>query len=47
VYDISGKLLFTKLLNGNQLDISSLAKGLYFIKLSTAEGSLVRKFVKE
>jgi photosystem II stability/assembly factor-like uncharacterized protein len=47
VYDISGKLLLSKQLNENQIDISSLAKGLYFIKLSTAEGSLVRKFVKE
>jgi hypothetical protein len=47
VYDISGKLLLSKQLNENQLDISSLAKGLYFIKLSTMEGSVVRKFVKE
>jgi hypothetical protein len=47
VYDISGKLLFTKQLNNNQIDISSLARGLYFIKLTTAEGSVVRKFVKE
>jgi photosystem II stability/assembly factor-like uncharacterized protein len=46
VYDLSGKLLLTKQLNENQIDISSLAKGLYFIKLSTT-GSVVRKFVKE
>jgi len=30
-----------------EIDISTLAKGLYFIKLSTADGSVVRKFVKE
>jgi len=47
VYDISGKLLLSKQLNSNQIDISSLAKGLYFIKLTTEEGSVVRKFVKE
>jgi hypothetical protein len=47
VYDISGKLLLTKQLISNQIDISSLAKGLYFIKLSTETGSVVRKFVKE
>jgi hypothetical protein len=47
MYDISGKLLLSKQLNTNQIDISSLAKGLYFIKLSTVEGSVVRKFVKE
>jgi hypothetical protein len=47
VYDVSGKLLLTKQLTINNIDISSLAKGLYFIKLSTKEGSVVRKFVKE
>jgi photosystem II stability/assembly factor-like uncharacterized protein len=47
VYDLSGKLLLSKQLNNPQLDINSLAKGLYFIKLITKEGSAVRKFVKE
>jgi hypothetical protein len=47
VYDISGKLLLNKQLNTNQIDISPLAKGLYFIKLTSEEGSVVRKFVKE
>jgi hypothetical protein len=47
IYDISGKLLITKQLNTTQLDISILAKGFYFIKLSTKEGCVVRKFVKE
>jgi hypothetical protein len=47
VYDLSGKLLLSKQLNANQFDISSLAKGLYFIKLSTDKGSMVKKFVKE
>jgi hypothetical protein len=47
VYDISGKLLLSRQLNTNQIDISALAKGLYFVKLSAEEGSVVRKFVKE
>ncbi len=47
VYDISGKRLLTKQLTAKQIDISNLAKGLYFIKLTTEEGSMVRKFVKE
>lgn len=47
VYDISSKLLLTKQPTNNQTDISQLAKGLYFIKLSTEEGSVVSKFVKE
>jgi hypothetical protein len=47
IYDLSGKLLLTKQLSVNQIDISTLAKGLYFIKLNTEEGSVVKKFVKE
>jgi len=47
IFNINGKLLLSKQLITNKIDISTLAKGLYFIKLSTAEGSVVRKFVKE
>ncbi len=47
VYDISGKLLMSNTLLSHSLDISRLTTGLYFIKLTTAEGSVVRKFVKE
>jgi hypothetical protein len=47
IYDISGKLLLTNQLNTNQIDINGLANGMYFIKLTTKEGSAVRKFVKE
>ena len=31
----------------NSVDISALQGGIYFLKLTTAEGSLVKKFVKE
>jgi hypothetical protein len=47
VYDISGKLMLSELQNTNQLDISYLSKGMYFIELTTEEGSMVRKFIKE
>jgi hypothetical protein len=47
VYDLSGKLILNQQLNTNQIDIISLAKGLYFLKLTTPEGSVVRKFVRE
>ena len=46
VYNINGSLLLSQPLQNYTLDISSLSKGLYFIKLSTEEGSVVRKFVK-
>ena len=47
VYDISGKLLLTQPLKSDQMDITGLVKGLYFIKISSAEGSVIKKFVKE
>jgi len=47
VYDISGKLLITNQNFENNIDIGFLANGVYFIKLITEEGSIVRKFVKE
>ncbi|MEI6851574.1 MAG: T9SS type A sorting domain-containing protein [Bacteroidota bacterium] len=47
VFNMNGKILLIKQLNIPQLDITSLAKGLYFLKLTTPEGSVVRKFVKE
>jgi hypothetical protein len=47
VFDISGKLLLKKQLDSRQLDISNLSQGLYFIKLETNEGMVVKKFIKE
>ncbi|MEI6852317.1 MAG: T9SS type A sorting domain-containing protein [Bacteroidota bacterium] len=47
VYNISGKLLLLKPLYDQTIDISSLETGLYFIKFTTKEGCVVRKFVKE
>jgi hypothetical protein len=49
IYNIRGNKIIESQFTGKetQIDISPYAKGLYFIKLSTAEGSVVRKFVKE
>jgi hypothetical protein len=47
IYSINGKLLLNEAINNQQIDIRSLAYGMYFIKLSSAQGSVVRKFVKE
>jgi len=33
--------------NNSQIDVSSLATGLYFIKITTANGVAVRQFIKE
>jgi hypothetical protein len=47
IYSINGKLLLNEAISNQQIDIRSLADGMYFIKLSSAQGSVVRKFVKE
>jgi hypothetical protein len=47
IFNISGSLIISQQVRNSAIDISSLSKGLYFIKLSTEEGSVVRKFVKE
>jgi len=47
ICNVSGSLLLAKQLCGNQLEIGNLAKGMYFIKFNTPEGTIVRKFVKE
>ncbi len=49
IFDITGKLLLNKETNAGsfQLDVSSLAAGLYFLVLDTPKGAAVKKFVKE
>jgi N-acetylneuraminic acid mutarotase len=49
IMDVSGKILIRYYPRKTciSVDISKLAKGLYFIELSTEEGNVVRKFVKE
>jgi hypothetical protein len=49
IYSVQGQLLLQNKINTErtELNISELANGVYFIKLTTLDGSLVRKFVKE
>lgn len=49
ILDITGKLLLKIEVNAEsfQLDVSSLAAGLYFLVLETPKGTAVKKFVKE
>jgi hypothetical protein len=49
IYNLEGRSVFQQsiLKDRTVIDISSLAKGLYFIKVITNEGSVIRKFVKE
>jgi hypothetical protein len=49
LFDIQGRIVQTKLLNETapRLDISGYAKGVYFVKVKTAQGSKIEKLVKE
>jgi hypothetical protein len=49
LYDIQGRLLQTQLVNDvhSELNVSSRANGMYFIKINTDKGTKVEKLVKE
>jgi hypothetical protein len=46
VFDIQGKLLFSKELSHNQLDISSFSSGIYFLQLTLDHQTSVHKIIK-
>ncbi|THF53356.1 T9SS type A sorting domain-containing protein [Flavobacterium supellecticarium] len=45
--DVSGKQFAVSVNNGNTIDISGFATGIYMLNLETAEGTLVKKIVKQ
>jgi hypothetical protein len=47
IFDLSGKLLFTKLIVNNQIDISRLANGFYTIRIVSKSGITTTKFIKQ
>lgn len=49
LYDVQGRLLQTQLVNNitSELNLSSRANGMYFIKINTDKGSKVEKLVKK
>jgi len=46
IYDVSGKLVKTTKLNGNQIDISQLNNGVYMLEAISANVIFKTKFVK-
>ncbi|MCB0465178.1 MAG: T9SS type A sorting domain-containing protein [Aequorivita sp.] len=46
VYSISGKIIKEYLAIGGVIDVSALAKGMYFLEIITIEGRSVKKFIK-
>lgn len=48
VHNLSGKLVLSQTINSNSsIDVSTLANGIYFVKISYANEIAVRKFIKE
>lgn len=47
VYDVLGKKVLQKNGNIQQVDISTLEKGMYFLRLKTDRGEFVQKIIKE
>lgn len=48
VYDVSGKFLFTQILNNktNTINIENLTSGIYFFKVNSSEGISTNKIIK-
>ena len=47
IYDIEGRLVFVETEKFEQLDLSNLSSGILFVKISTQEGTIVKKVLKE
>lgn len=47
IFDTQGKLLLSRSLSQNNIDISSLCAGIYFVKTKNEQGNFVNKIVKE
>ena len=46
IYNTNGSLLRTETLKGQQINLSHLPSGLYFIKLKSLHGAIIKKVVK-
>jgi hypothetical protein len=48
VYDVYGKLINTVIVNENptRINVSNLANGMYFVRVTTEEGMVTKRFVK-
>jgi hypothetical protein len=47
VFDVSGKMVMSQQLTNNMIDVSSLAKGIYILRVTTADSVHTNRFVKE
>ena len=47
IYSINGKLVLSEKEKVNQLDVSSLSNGLYFVEITSENGTAIQKFIKQ
>jgi Leucine-rich repeat (LRR) protein len=47
LYEMGGRLIYQNTENVNQIDMETLNKGLYFVKIETSNGSFAKKIIKE
>ncbi len=47
IFNLSGALLDQNIIYKNTIDISSLPKGIYVVKITTDSQSLIEKFIKQ
>ena len=47
IYDLSGRLLFSKQVTNKQIDISNFQSGIYTMKIETSKEIVTKKFVKQ
>jgi len=47
VYDVSGKVVLSQNSTANQIDVSQLPQGMYFLKTTTGSSTTSLKFIKE
>jgi len=48
ILDITGKIIYnSSFIINNSINVSALASGVYFIKITTDNGMVTRKFIKE
>jgi hypothetical protein len=47
VYSLSGVLMLHSEINNNQIDLSSLNKGVYIVKISTGQGIINQRIIRK
>ena len=46
IFDMNGRLMMNKQLTSNQINLSSLERGVYIVRIQTEQGYLVKKIIK-